>query len=160
MSFAIGAVWRVAGPAVNALRGRGLGATEQGCSFGLGAHMLRAMSSLDHTDRDEPRHERAPRRDRPRPPTPGFAPRVRRGALRIPSDAAFRLRTGHPWVFRDTIGDRPVSAAPGEALDLLDPEGNFVARGLYDPEEPLAVRIVSRDPQETFDDAAILRRVR
>jgi len=122
--------------------------------------MLRAMSSLDHTDRDEPRQERAPRRDRPRPDDRGFAPRIRRGALRIPSDAAFRLRTGHPWVFRDTIGDRPVSAAPGEAMDLLDAEGNFVARGLYDPEGPIAVRIVSRDPHETFDDAAILRRVR
>lgn len=122
--------------------------------------MLRAMSSLDHTDRDEPRYERSPRRDRARPASPDFAPRVRRGALRIPSDAAYRLRTGHPWVFRDTIGDRPVSAGPGEAMDLLDAEGNFVARGLYDPEGPLAVRIVSRDPNEAFDEAAILRRVR
>lgn len=122
--------------------------------------MLRAMSSLDHPDRDEHAYDQGARRTRPRPVSPGFEPRIRRGALRIPSDAVYRLRTGHPWVFRDTIGDRPVSAAPGEPLDLLDPEGGFVARGLYDPEGPIAVRIVSRDPQEVFDDAAILRRVR
>lgn len=127
--------------------------------------MLRAMSSLDHPDRDEPRRDRpspaAYRRDRPhRPAPPSFEPRIRRGALRIPGDAAYRLRTGHPWVFRDTLGDRPVSAGPGEAIELLDPEGGFVARGLYDPEGPIAVRIVSRDPQEAWDAAAILRRVR
>jgi 23S rRNA (cytosine1962-C5)-methyltransferase len=126
--------------------------------------MLRAMSSLDHPDRDEPRRDRPSpaglRRDRsPRAPA-GFEPRIRRGALRIPSDAAYRLRTGHPWVFRDTIGDRPVSSGPGEAIELLDPEGGFVARGLYDPDGPIAVRIVSRDPQETWDGGAILRRVR
>lgn len=126
--------------------------------------MLRAMSSLDYPDRDEPRRDRPSpnglRRDRPRSAPAGFEPRIRRGALRIPGDAAFRLRTGHPWVFRDTIGDRPVSFAPGETLELLDPEGGFVARGLYDPEGPIAVRIVSRDPQELWDGSAILRRVR
>lgn len=75
-------------------------------------------------------------------------------------DAAFRLRAGHPWVFRDTIGDRPVHAASGEVVELTDLDGGFVARGIYDPEGPIAVRVLSRDFDEPIDAAAFARRVR
>lgn len=87
-------------------------------------------------------------------------PRVRRGTLRIPHEAAYRLRGGHPWVFRDTIGGRPVHAAAGEPVELHDPEGGFVARGIYDPDGPIAVRVLTRDPEEAIDQAAFTRRVK
>lgn len=87
-------------------------------------------------------------------------PRVRRGTLRIPHDAGYRLRGGHPWVFRDTIGGRPVHAAAGEPVELHDPDGIFVARGIYDPDGPIAVRVLTRDPEEAIDQAAFARRVK
>jgi 23S rRNA (cytosine1962-C5)-methyltransferase len=87
-------------------------------------------------------------------------PRVRRGTLRVPFEAAFRLRGGHPWVFRDTLGSRPVSAAAGEVIDIFDVEGGFVGRGIYDPDGPIAVRMLSRDPDEMIDVAAFKRRIR
>lgn len=87
-------------------------------------------------------------------------PRVRRGTLRVPFEAAFRLRGGHPWVFRDTLGSRPVHAACGEIIDILDLEGAFVGRGIYDTDGAIAVRMLSRDPDESIDVAAFTRRVR
>jgi 23S rRNA (cytosine1962-C5)-methyltransferase len=136
--------------------------------------MLRAMSRPDESAFLPPRDLRAFRPDEPetkvrvrsragtasRLSTMNGEPRLRRGTLRIPSDAAYRLRAGHPWLFRDTLADRPVSAASGEAIELHDPDGSFVARGIYDPEGPIAVRVLSRDPDEQLDQAALARRVR
>jgi 23S rRNA (cytosine1962-C5)-methyltransferase len=69
------------------------------------------------------------------------------------------VRIGHPWVFRDALGGRPLREGAGEVVDIVDPSGNFVARGLHDPDAPIAVRVVTRDRAETFDAAAIQRRV-
>lgn len=128
--------------------------------------MLRAMSR-DYEIREEEPLERPPTRRaaggfRAEPGRQGGLPppRVRRGTLRIPHDAAYRLRGGHPWLFRDTLGDRPVHATPGEIVELIDLEGNFVARGIYDPDGPIAVRVLSRDLDESIDTAAFSRRVR
>src|SRR4051812_11166352 len=63
-------------------------------------------------------------------------PRVRRGSVRLPSEIAWRLRAGHPWVYRDTLGGRPLREAAGDVLELYEAEGNFIARGIYDPEGP------------------------
>jgi 23S rRNA (cytosine1962-C5)-methyltransferase len=90
-------------------------------------------------------------------------PRVRRGVLRVPAEVAWRLRSGHPWVFRDSLGNRPLRDVPGEIVELVGPEGGpgsgFVARGIYDPEGPIAVRVLTRDADEVIDPAAFLRRV-
>lgn len=86
-------------------------------------------------------------------------PRVRRGVLRIPAEVAWRLRAGHPWVYRDTLGDRPLREAPGDIVELVDPEGGFIARGYFDPEGAIAVRVLSRDPDEPIDAQAFQRRV-
>lgn len=91
-------------------------------------------------------------------PQPG-EPRVRRGSIRLPSEIAWRLRAGHPWVYRDTLGGRPLREVAGDVLELHAAEGNFIARGIYDPEGPIAVRIVTRDPGEAIDAQAVRRRV-
>lgn len=119
--------------------------------------MLRAMSDLDSQPASRPR---TARRAGPATSTFDVGPRVRKGALRIPHEAASRLRGGHAWLFRDTVGDRPVSAGAGESIDLFDPDGGFVARGLYDPDGPIAVRVFTRDPEEQMDQGALDRRVR
>lgn len=110
----------------------------------------------------EPQRPVPPRR-RGAAPYPGSShggePRVRRGVLRIPDDAASRLRGGHPFVFRDTLAGRPVRESAGEVMDLIDQDGNFIARGTYDPEGPIAVRVFTRDPDEALDSTALLRRV-
>lgn len=90
--------------------------------------------------------------------TPG-EPRVRRGTVRIAPEIAAHLRSGHPYLFREALGNRPMREAAGELIDVLDDAGEFVARGLYDPDGVVAVRVVTRDASEAVDGAALLRRV-
>lgn len=118
--------------------------------------MLRAMSTYGSGDLPE---EVPPQTRRRTTTFVAPPPRLRKGSVRLPFDAARRLAAGHPWVFRDTIG-RPLSSESGDVVDLFDPEGTFIARGIYDPEGPIAVRTFTRDPNEVLDSAALMRRVR
>jgi 23S rRNA (cytosine1962-C5)-methyltransferase len=87
-------------------------------------------------------------------------PIVRRGTVRLQHDVARRIRLGHPWVYREAVGSRPLREQPGAPIELVDWDGEFVARGLYDGESAIAVRVLTRDPDEHVDDALIQRRVR
>jgi 23S rRNA (cytosine1962-C5)-methyltransferase len=78
--------------------------------------------------------------------------------LELAKDLGRHLRAGHPWVFRKALA-RPPKAPPGEVVDILA-DGKFVARGLYDPLSPIAVRLYSRDREEPVDRALFLRRVK
>jgi 23S rRNA (cytosine1962-C5)-methyltransferase len=99
-----------------------------------------------------------PRRRRGATPMTG-EPRVRRGTVRIPGDVATRLRAGHPYLFRDALGGRPMREQAGDLVELVDPAGEFVAKGLYDPSGSIAVRVVSRNPDGAFDAETVRRRV-
>jgi 23S rRNA (cytosine1962-C5)-methyltransferase len=79
--------------------------------------------------------------------------------VRVAPDIAARVRAGHPYLFREALGGRPLREAAGELLEIVDSEGEFVARGLYDPDGIVAVRVMSRDPSEPIDGAALQRRV-
>lgn len=87
-------------------------------------------------------------------------PIVRRGTVRLQHDVARRIRLGHPWVYREAVGTRPLREQPGAPIELVDNDGEFVARGLYDGESAIAVRVLTRDPKEAIDDALIRSRVR
>jgi 23S rRNA (cytosine1962-C5)-methyltransferase len=86
-------------------------------------------------------------------------PRVRRGTVRVPGEVATRLRCGHPYLFRDALGARPLRESAGDLVELVDPAGEFVAKGLYDPHGPIAVRVVTRAPDGSFDGDVVRRRV-
>ena len=105
----------------------------------------------------KPQPPRAPRRRGPMPMR--GEPRVRRGTVRVPADVATRIRTGHPYLFRDALGGRPLQQNAGDLVELVDPAGDFVAKGIYDPAGAIAVRVVSRNPEGAFDAETILRRV-
>ena len=76
-----------------------------------------------------------------------------------PQDAEI-LKRGHPWLYH---GDRYASlqkVEPGTVLDCVGPDGAFVARGLSDPQPPIGLRILTRDPDAVIDDGWIAERVR
>jgi 23S rRNA (cytosine1962-C5)-methyltransferase len=79
--------------------------------------------------------------------------------VRVAGDVAARLRAGHPLVYREALGARPLRENAGELLEVVDADGNFVARGLYDPEGIVALRVVTRDPHEIVDGTALYNRV-
>lgn len=96
-------------------------------------------------------------RGRRRPPG---GPILRRNTVRLVGDVARRIRAGHPWVYREALGPRPMREAPGTVLDLVDPDGEPVGRGLYEAEGAIAIRVVTRDPGRAVDGALIADRVR
>jgi 23S rRNA (cytosine1962-C5)-methyltransferase len=83
-------------------------------------------------------------------------PIVRRGTVRLQHDVARRIRLGHPWVYREAVGSRPLREQPGAPIELVDWDGEFVARGIFDGESAIAVRVLTRDPRERIDDADAL----
>src|SRR5437868_334079 len=105
-----------------------------------------------------PPPRRTPPRTRAPVPQP-TGPRVRRGTVRLPDDVAWRVRAGHPWIFRDALGGRPLREAAGDSVDVVDETGAFVARGLYDPAGVIAIRVYTRDPDVTLDALTIGRLV-
>jgi 23S rRNA (cytosine1962-C5)-methyltransferase len=72
----------------------------------------------------------------------------RGGAYRISADVAVRVRAGHPWVFRDALGGRGIVEPTGKVVELLSGNREFVGRGFVDQDHPVAVRVLTRDPDE------------
>ena len=86
---------------------------------------------------------------------------VRRGTLRLPHEVARRIRLGHPWVYREALDPRRVlNEQPGNPVELVDWDGDFVGRGVFDGETAIAVRVMTRDQREEVGPELIRRRAR
>lgn len=87
---------------------------------------------------------------------------LRQGQYRLSEDVARRVRSGHPWVYRDALGGRPVSEDTGTIVILLSGNREFLARGFVDQEHGVVIRVLSRNPDEAVHPGAgtIARRFR
>lgn len=90
----------------------------------------------------------------------GPRPIVRRGTVRLHHDVARRIRAGHPWVYREALGQRAIKPRPGSTIELVDWDGDFVAKGFYDGETAIAVRVMTRSPKGEIGPELITKRVR
>ena len=69
-----------------------------------------------------------------------------------------RVYTLHPWIFRSDIDHVEGTFDPGDVVDIVSSKGRFLARGYYNPNSQIALRIMTyRD--EPVDRALIFRRV-
>ncbi len=55
---------------------------------------------------------------------------------------------------------RPLRERSGDVVELVDPAGEFVGRGLYEEEAIIAIRVITRDPHELVGPELAARRVR
>jgi 23S rRNA (cytosine1962-C5)-methyltransferase len=62
--------------------------------------------------------------------------------LRITAAAEKSVRSGHPWIFADSVREQNREADPGELAAIFDRNDKFLAVGLYDPLSPIRVRIL------------------
>jgi 23S rRNA (cytosine1962-C5)-methyltransferase len=97
---------------------------------------------------------------RPSRRPPRGAPIVRKNTVRLPPDVAQRVRFGHPWVYREALGPRPLTPEPGTAIDLVDDDGEFVGRALYDSDSAIALRVFSRRADRPIDGELVAERVK
>ena len=63
------------------------------------------------------------------------------------------VRQHHPWVFSGAIARVEGAPAPGDIVDVLDAQGNWLARGYYNPRSQIVVRLLAWDAAEAIDDA-------
>jgi 23S rRNA (cytosine1962-C5)-methyltransferase len=78
--------------------------------------------------------------------------------LELQKDLARHLRGGHPWVYKRAVERPPPGLAAGEIVDVTA-GGKFVARGYYDPEGAVRVRVLTRDPAEAIGPLFWRRRI-
>ena len=66
--------------------------------------------------------------------------RIRRGMDR-------RFRAGHPWVYSNELLESPKGIEPGDLVELQDAGGQFLARGMGNPQSLISFRTLTRDPR-------------
>lgn len=59
----------------------------------------------------------------------------------------------HPWVFSGAIKRIEGNPDPGAEVDLLASDGEFIARGLYNPHSKIKVRLYAWDANADLDEA-------
>jgi 23S rRNA (cytosine1962-C5)-methyltransferase len=73
--------------------------------------------------------------------------------LRITAAAETIVRSGHPWLFADSIHESNRAGQLGELAVIFDRKDKFLAVGLFDPDSPIRVRILHAGKPQTIDSA-------
>ena len=63
------------------------------------------------------------------------------------------LRSGHPWLFADSIREQSREGQLGELAVIYDRQNRFLAIGFFDPDSPLRVRVLHAGKPQTLDCA-------
>ena len=80
-------------------------------------------------------------------------------SITLRPEARDAILEGSPWVRREEIARLEGAPSLGDAVSVRDHHGDFLGSGLYAPGARIAVRIMSRDPEERLDRGAIHRRI-
>ncbi len=70
------------------------------------------------------------------------------------------LHNGHLWIFSGALQQPPHWVEAGGLLDVKSSTGQFVARGYYNPQTDIAIRILTHDEDEAIDEAFLRLRIR
>jgi 23S rRNA (cytosine1962-C5)-methyltransferase len=62
---------------------------------------------------------------------------------------------GHPWAYANAIERLEGDAQPGDVVSLLDHDGRFIGRGLFNPRSQIPLRLLTREDVPV--DAAFFR---
>jgi 23S rRNA (cytosine1962-C5)-methyltransferase len=68
-------------------------------------------------------------------------------------------RSNHPWIFQKMV-DKPVpKPKPGSVVEIVDKDGVWCGRGLYNGHSRIALRVLTADPDEAIDAGFFARRI-
>ncbi len=71
--------------------------------------------------------------------------------LRLTNTAETIVRSGHPWLFADSIREQNRAGQTGELAVIFDRNDKFLAVGLFDSDSPIRVRILHAGKPQTID---------
>ena len=81
------------------------------------------------------------------------APSARRLAVRVTPDALRHVRSGHPWIFADSITSITDGGRPGDLAVVFDRRRAFAAIGLFDPDSPIRVKVLHHGAPAAIDES-------
>src|SRR5579872_6870584 len=87
-----------------------------------------------------------------KPSLPSAKPAAARLRLRVTATAESILRSGHPWLFADSVKEQNRAGELGELAAIYDRKDKFLAVGLFDPDSPIRVRILHAGKPQTIDE--------
>ncbi|MCD6519608.1 MAG: class I SAM-dependent rRNA methyltransferase [Anaerolineae bacterium] len=61
------------------------------------------------------------------------------------------VRRRHPWIFSGAIAEVEGAPSPGDVVEVHSAQGEFLARGYYNPRSQITVRVLTWDEQERID---------
>ncbi len=67
---------------------------------------------------------------------------------------------GHPWVYAQAVEYIEGGATPGDEVDVVDPRGQFLGRGLYSPGTAIVVRLYTRSKSQSIDQSLVEQRLK
>jgi 23S rRNA (cytosine1962-C5)-methyltransferase len=70
------------------------------------------------------------------------------------------LLGGHQWIFSGALQQPPHWIEAGGLVDVKSATGQFVARGYYNPNTDIAIRILTHNPEEAIDASFLRQRIR
>jgi len=70
--------------------------------------------------------------------------------VKIKKRKALPFFNRHPWVFAGAIQQVAGNPEPGDTVEVQTFEGEFIAKGLYNPDSNIRVRLYTWDQQESF----------
>ena len=71
--------------------------------------------------------------------------------LRITLTAENILRSGHPWVFSESVREQNREGKLGELVVIYDRKDRFLAAGLFDQNSPIRIRVLHAGKPEKLD---------
>jgi 23S rRNA (cytosine1962-C5)-methyltransferase len=81
------------------------------------------------------------------------------GAVILKAGHVQPVWAGHPWVFAQAVERIEGGVAAGDEVEVRDPRGQVLGRGLYSPGSAIPVRLYTRDRDRAIDAALIVERI-
>jgi 23S rRNA (cytosine1962-C5)-methyltransferase len=81
------------------------------------------------------------------------------GAVILKAGHVQPVWAGHPWVFAQAVERVEGGVAAGDEVEVRDPRGQVLGRGLYSPGSAIPVRLYTRERDRAIDAALIADRI-
>lgn len=92
------------------------------------------------------------------PPTPSSSSQPARVTLTQALEE--RLALGHPWIYADALKTAGQRFSAGQIVDVVNYQGDFIGRGVIDPDSPIQVRLWTLLEDVMVDDALLASRIK
>lgn len=80
--------------------------------------------------------------------------------ISISYKAETSLRAGHPWVYDTEVLNTVGDYGNGDLVDVLSTRGKYLGTGFINTNSKIRIRIISRNANDSFDEAFFERRLR